>query len=224
MKSLHSVVIAEPVRTAIGTFGGTLKDIPAVDLGATAISGALQRSCLGPEEIGTVVMGNAVQAGNKMNPARQAAIHAGLPVQVPAMTVNRVCGSGAQAIVSAAHEIQLGSLDTAVAGGMENMDAAPYVIARGRWGHRMGDGVLYDSVLRDGLNDAFSDAHSGWHTEDLVAPRKTNGRCARISASPPRRPRGNSQMKSCRSKFLAGRERRRSWWTSTTVQTPRWKR
>jgi acetyl-CoA C-acetyltransferase len=82
-----------------------------------------------------------VQAGNKMNPARQAAIHAGLPVQVPAMTVNRVCGSGAQVIVSAAHEIQLGSLDTAVAGGMENMDVAPYVIARGRWGHRMGDGV-----------------------------------------------------------------------------------
>jgi acetyl-CoA C-acetyltransferase len=168
LTSLHSVVIAEPVRTAIGTFGGTLKDIPAVELGATAISGALQRSGLRPEEIGTVVMGNAVQAGNKMNPARQAAIHAGLPVQAPAMTVNRVCGSGAQAIVSAAHEIQLGSLDTAVAGGMENMDAAPYVIARGRWGHRLGDGVLSDSVLRDGLNDAFSDAHSGWHTEDLV--------------------------------------------------------
>ena len=161
MMSLHSVVIAEPVRTAIGTFGGTLKDVPAVELGATAINGALQRSGLRPEEIGTVVMGNAVQAGNKMNPARQAAIHAGLPVQVPAMTVNRVCGSGAQAIVSAAHEIQLGSLDTAVAGGMENMDAAPYVIARGRWGHRLGDGVLSDSVLRDGLNDAFSDAHSG---------------------------------------------------------------
>jgi hypothetical protein len=230
MTSLHSVVIAEPVRTAIGTFGGTLKDIPAVELGATAISGALQRSGLRPEEIGTVVMGNAVQAGNKMNPARQAAIHAGLPVQVPAMTVNRVCGSGAQAIVSAAHEIQLGSLDTAVAGGMENMDAAPYVIARGRWGHRMGNGVLYDSVLRDGLNDAFSDAHSVgiqriWSpTFSLVAPRKTNGRCARISASPPRRQQGNSQTKSCRLKFLAGRERRRSWWTSTTARTPHWKR
>ncbi len=168
MKSMHSVVIAEPVRTAIGTFGGTLKDMPAVELGATAIGAALQRSGLRPEEIGTVVMGNAVQAGNKMNPARQAAIHAGLPVEVPAMTVNRVCGSGAQAIVSAAHEILMGSVDAAVAGGMENMDAAPYVIARGRWGHRMGDGFLYDSVLRDGLNDAFSDAHSGWHTEDLV--------------------------------------------------------
>lgn len=168
MTSTHSVVIAEPVRTAIGTFGGSLKDVPAVELGARAIGAALRRSDLQPDEIGTVVMGNVVQAGNKMNSARQAAIHAGLPVQVPAMTVNRVCGSGAQAIISAAQEIALGSVDTAIAGGMENMDAAPYLMPRGRWGHRMGDGVLYDSLLRDGLNDAFSDAHSGWHTEDLV--------------------------------------------------------
>lgn len=168
MTSLQSVVISEPVRTAIGTFGGTLKDIPAVDLGAVAIRAALQRSGLRADEIGTVVMGNAVQAGNKMNAARQASIQAGLPVHVPAMTVNRVCGSGAQAIVSAAHEITMGSVDSAIAGGMENMDAAPYLVARGRWGHRMGDGILYDSVLRDGLNDAFSDSHSGWHTEGLA--------------------------------------------------------
>jgi acetyl-CoA C-acetyltransferase len=91
-----------------------------------------------------------------------------LPVTVPALTVNRVCGSGAQAIVSAAQEIALGNIDAAVAGGMENMDLAPYLVSRARWGYRMGDGALYDSVLRDGLNDAFSDAHSGWHTEDLV--------------------------------------------------------
>src|SRR6185369_3964955 len=103
-----------------------------------------------------------------MNPTRQAAIGAGLPVTVPAMTVNRVCGSGAQAIVSAAQEIMLGMVDTAVAGGMENMDMAPFLLARGRWGYRMGDGQLYDSMLRDGLNDAFSDKASGWHTEDLV--------------------------------------------------------
>jgi acetyl-CoA C-acetyltransferase len=113
-------------------------------------------------------MGNVVQAGAKINPARQAAIHAGLPVSVPAMTVNRVCGSGAQAIVSTAQEILLGAVEAAVAGGMENMDLAPYLIARGRWGYRMGDGQLYDSMLRDGLNDAFSDEASGWHTEDLV--------------------------------------------------------
>jgi acetyl-CoA C-acetyltransferase len=166
--SQRSVVVVAPVRTAIGTFGGSLKEIPAPDLGAIAIKGAVARAGLDPEEVGTVVMGNVIQAGTKMNPARQAAIHAGLPVSVPAMTVNRVCGSGAQAIVSASHEIMSGAVESAVAGGMENMDLAPYLIARGRWGYRMGDGQLYDSMLRDGLNDAFSDRASGWHTEDLV--------------------------------------------------------
>jgi acetyl-CoA C-acetyltransferase len=164
----RSVVFAEPVRTAIGTFGGSLKDVPAPALGATAIRGAVTRAGIRPDEVETVVMGNVVQAGTKMNPGRQAAVHAGLPVTVPALTVNRVCGSGAQAIVSAAQEIALGNIDVAVAGGMENMDLAPYLVSRARWGYRMGDGALYDSVLRDGLNDAFSDAHSGWHTEDLV--------------------------------------------------------
>ena len=164
----RSVVFAEPVRTAIGTFDGSLKDVPAPALGATAIRGAVTRAGIQPDEVGTVVMGNVVQAGTKMNPARQAAVHAGLPVTTPALTVNRVCGSGAQAIVSAAQEIALGNIDVAVAGGMENMDLAPYLVSRARWGYRMGDGALYDSVLRDGLNDAFSDAHSGWHTEDLV--------------------------------------------------------
>src|SRR6202045_2557832 len=168
MMSPRSVVLIAPVRTAIGTFGGSLKEIPAPDLGAVAIKAAVARARIDPEEVGTVVMGNVVQAGAKMNPARQAAIHAGLPVSVPAMTVNRVCGSGAQAIVSAAQEILLGAVETAAAGGMENMDLAPYLIARGRWGYRMGDGQLYDSMLRDGLNDAFSDEPSGWHTEDLV--------------------------------------------------------
>jgi acetyl-CoA C-acetyltransferase len=168
MTSRTSVVFAEPVRTAIGTFGGTLADVPATRLGSIAISAAVTRAGLRADDIETVVMGNVVQAGNKMNPARQAAIHAGLPVSTPALTVNRVCGSGAQAIISAAQEIQLGNLHVAVAGGMENMDLAPYLATRARWGQRMGHGQLYDSVLRDGLNDAFSDAPSGWHTEDLV--------------------------------------------------------
>ena len=168
MTSQRSVVFAEPVRTAISTFGGSLKDIPAPVLGATAIGAAVARAGIDPSEVETVVMGNVVQAGAKMNPARQAAVHAGLPVTTPALTVNRVCGSGAQAIVSAAQEIALGNINVAVAGGMENMDLAPYLVSRARWGYRMGDGQLYDSVLRDGLNDAFSDAHSGWHTEDLV--------------------------------------------------------
>jgi acetyl-CoA C-acetyltransferase len=164
----RSVVFAEPVRTAIGTFGGSLKEVPAPALGAVALGAAVARAKVRPDEVETVVMGNVVQAGTKMNPARQAAVHAGLPVTTPALTVNRVCGSGAQAIVSAAQEILLGNVGVAVAGGMENMDLAPYLVARARWGYRMGDGHLYDSVLRDGLNDAFSDAPSGWHTEDLV--------------------------------------------------------
>jgi acetyl-CoA C-acetyltransferase len=164
----RSVIFAEPVRTAIGTFGGSLKDVPAPDLGAVAIAGAVTRAGLRPDEIESVAMGNVVQAGAKMNPARQAAVQAGLPVTTPAMAVNRVCGSGVQAMVSAAQEILLDNVNVAVAGGMENMDLAPYLIARGRWGYRMGDGALYDSMLRDGLNDAFSGEHSGWHTEDLV--------------------------------------------------------
>jgi acetyl-CoA C-acetyltransferase len=168
MPASRTVVLAEPVRTAIGKFGGSLKEVTATALGAVAIRAALARAGVAADQVGTVVMGNVVQAGNKMNPARQAAVNGGLPVSVPAMTVNRVCGSGAQAIVSAAQEILLGGVDVAVAGGMENMDLAPYLVERGRWGYRMGDAQLRDSVLRDGLNDAFSDAPSGWHTEDLV--------------------------------------------------------
>jgi acetyl-CoA C-acetyltransferase len=168
----RTVVLSAPVRTAVGTFGGSLKGTPATELGATAIRAVLVRAKLDPAKLDTVVMGNVVQAGNKMNPARQAAIHGGLPVEVPAMTVNRVCGSGAQAIASAAQEVMLGMVDCAVAGGMENMDLAPYLMGGGRWGYRIGNAEIYDSMLRDGLNDAFSDQHSGWHTEDLVKSRQ----------------------------------------------------
>jgi acetyl-CoA C-acetyltransferase len=164
----RNVVLAAPVRTAIGTFGGSLKEIPATELAATAIRAVLRRTRLDCGKVETLVMGNVVQAGNKMNPARQAAIYAGLPVEVPAMTVNRVCGSGAQAIVSAAQEVMLGLVDCAIAGGMENMDQAPYLMGGGCWGYRLGNAEIYDSMLRDGLNDAFSDKHSGWHAEDLV--------------------------------------------------------
>jgi len=162
------VVLCAPVRTAIGTYGGSLKSIAAPDLGAVAIRAALERSKLDGSDVNSVVMGQVVQAGAKMNPARQAMRAAGMPVEVPAMTVNRVCGSGAQAIASAAQEIMLGHASCCVAGGMENMDQAPYLMSGGRWGYRMGDAQIYDSMLRDGLNDAFSGQHSGWHTEDLV--------------------------------------------------------
>jgi len=165
----RDVVICAPVRTAIGTFNGTLKDTPATELGAVAIRAAIARAGLDPARVDGVVMGNVIQAGNRMNPARQAAIGAGIPVSAPAMTVNRVCGSGAQAIASAAQEIRLGEAEVMIAGGMENMDRAPYLLPQGRWGLRMGDGQVLDSMLLDGLNDAFSGQHSGWHTEDLAA-------------------------------------------------------
>lgn len=164
-----NVVLCAPVRTAIGTYGGSLKGLTAPELGAAVIKAALQRAKLNGTDVDSVVMGQVVQAGAKMNPARQAMRAAGLPVEVPAMTVNRVCGSGAQAIASAAHEVMLGHASCVVAGGMENMDQAPYLMAGGRWGYRMGDAQIYDSMLRDGLNDAFSGQHSGWHTEDLIA-------------------------------------------------------
>lgn len=162
-------VLCYPVRTAIGTYGGSLKDIPAPDLGAAVIRETLKRSGLAADKVQTLVMGNVIEAGVKMNPARQAGIGGGLPVEVPALTVNRVCGSGAQGVVSAALEIWSGMIECAIGGGMENMDRAPYLLGQGRWGARMGDVTMFDSMLYDGLNDAFSGQHSGWHTEDLVS-------------------------------------------------------
>jgi acetyl-CoA C-acetyltransferase len=166
------VVLCSPVRTAIGAFNGSLKTIPATELGAVVVRETLQRAKLDPAVVGSVVMGNVIQAGNKMNPARQAAISGGIPVSVPAMTVNRVCGSGAQAIVTVAQQINAGEIELAIAGGLENMDRAPYLMDGGRWGYRMGPAEIHDSMLRDGLDDAFSGKHSGWHTEDLVAYAK----------------------------------------------------
>ncbi|MCK8517187.1 thiolase family protein [Methylonatrum kenyense] len=165
----RDALLCHPVRTAIGTYGGSLKGTPATTLGATVIGETLRRAGLSGDAVQSVIMGNVIQAGNRMNPARVAAVSGGLPVEVPALTVNRVCGSGAQAIVSAALEIWSGMTDCTVAGGMENMDQAPYLMAQGRWGARMGDTSLFDSMLMDGLNDAFSQKHAGWHTEDLVS-------------------------------------------------------
>jgi acetyl-CoA C-acetyltransferase len=164
----HDIVICSPVRSPIGSFGGSLKDTPASALGSHVISATLRRSGLDPARVDSVVMGNVVQAGNGMNVARQAAIHGGLPVDVPAMTVNRVCGSGAQAVATAAAEIAAGLSRIVIAGGVENMDRAPYLLPGMRFGTRMGNAEAVDSLLLDGLHDAFSTKHSGWHTEDLV--------------------------------------------------------
>lgn len=166
------IVLCGAKRTAIGAYDGSLKEIPAPQLGSTVIKDVLAGAKVKPDAIQAVIMGQVVQAGAKMNPARQAAVKAGLPADVPAMTVNRVCGSGAQAIASAAQEVMLGWSQAIVSGGMENMDQAPYLVGGGRWGYRMGDAQIYDSMLRDGLNDAFCDQHSGWVTEDLVTNMK----------------------------------------------------
>ncbi|GLS19703.1 acetyl-CoA acetyltransferase [Labrys miyagiensis] len=162
------IVLSHPVRTAIGAYNGSLKGTPATELGAAVVRETLRRAGLDAGKIGSVVMGNVIQAGNRMNPARQASIGGGVPVTVPSLTVNRVCGSGAQAVVTTAQQILAGEIEAAVAGGMENMDRAPYLMDGGRWGYRMGPAQILDSMLTDGLNDAFSGEHSGWHTEDLV--------------------------------------------------------
>lgn len=167
--SEREIVVCEPLRTAIGTYGGSLKSVPVTDLGATVVRAVLERSGLAADRVDGLIFGHVIQAGARMNPARQAAVNAGLPVSVPALTVNRVCGSGAQAVASAALEILAGTTECMIAGGMENMDRAPYLDPDGRWGHRMGPAQLLDSMLTDGLNDAFSGEHSGWHTEDLAA-------------------------------------------------------
>ncbi|CAH1656649.1 MULTISPECIES: acetyl-CoA C-acetyltransferase [unclassified Chelatococcus] len=162
------IILAHPVRTPIGAYNGALKTLRATTLGAIAVRETLERARLDPRDVDAVVLGNVIQAGNRMNPARQASVDGGIPVTVPAFTVNRVCGSGAQAIVSAAQEISAGDAALMVAGGMENMDRAPYLLEGGRWGYRMGAAMVLDSMMTDGLNDAFSGQHSGWHTEDLV--------------------------------------------------------
>jgi acetyl-CoA C-acetyltransferase len=162
------IVISSPVRSAIASFGGSLKTTPTAAVGAHAIAATLRRAGLDPARVDSVVMGNVVQAGNGMNVARQAAIHGGLPVSVPAMTVNRVCGSGAQGVATAYAEVLAGVSRIVIAGGVENMDRAPYLLPGMRFGARMGNAEAMDSLLLDGLNDAFSGKHSGWHTEDLV--------------------------------------------------------
>ncbi|MEX3960421.1 acetyl-CoA C-acyltransferase [Trinickia sp. EG282A] len=164
----REIVLSHPVRTPIGAFNGSLKDVPATELGALAVRETLRRSGLDAAQLASVTMGNVIQAGNRMNPARQAAVGGGVPIAVPALTVNRVCGSGAQAIVSAAQELMLGLGGVALAGGMESMERAPYLLDGSRFGYRMGNAQVHDSMLRDGLVDAFSGEHSGWHTEDLT--------------------------------------------------------
>lgn len=161
------IVIVSAVRTAVGSFQGTLKDIPATKLGAIVIKEAVQRAGIRPEQVSEVIMGNVLQAGLGQNPARQAAIQAGLPEVVPSMTINKVCGSGLKTVQLAAQAIYAGDADIIVAGGMENMSQAPYLLKNARDGFRMGDQKVVDSMLSDGLMCAFGDCHMGNTAENL---------------------------------------------------------
>jgi acetyl-CoA C-acetyltransferase len=165
---LTEVVITSAARTAVGRYGGTLKDIPTTDLGATAVEAALERSRIEPDRVEQVVFGNVIHsAPEDMYMARVVAIKAGIPKEVPAFTVNRLCGTGVQAIVSAAQTIATGEADVAVAGGAESMSRGPYWVPHARWGAKMGDTEVVDPVV-GGLTDPFNDIHMGVTAENLA--------------------------------------------------------
>jgi len=165
---MKEIVIASACRTAIGKFGGSLKDIPAYDLGAAVIKEAVSRAGLKPEQIDEVIMGGVIMGGLGQNPARQASIKAGLPVECTAMTINIVCGSGLKSVALAANQIKAGEAEIVVCGGMENMSAAPYAIPKARWGTRMGNAQMIDLTVNDGLWEAFNDYHMGITAENVA--------------------------------------------------------
>lgn len=165
---MAEIVIVSAVRTAVGKFGGTLAGVPAEKLGAVVIKEALNRANVAPEQVSEVIMGCVLQAGLGQNVARQASIHAGLPKEVPAFTVNNVCGSGLKSVNLAASLIQSGEAEIVVAGGMENMSAAPYVLPGARFGYRMNDGKMVDAMVHDALWDAFYDVHMGVTAENIA--------------------------------------------------------
>jgi acetyl-CoA C-acetyltransferase len=168
-KAVSKAIIVDGCRTAIGSFGGALKDIPATELGSIVIRGALERAGLDPGEVEEIIMGNVLQAGLGMNPARQSAIAAGIPDSVPSFTVNKVCGSGLKSVALAAQSIAAGDGDLIVAGGMESMSRAPYLLTNARWGYRLGNGKVVDSMLNEGLTCAMAGCHMGVTAENIAA-------------------------------------------------------
>ncbi len=165
---MEDAVIVSAVRTPVGSFGGQFKDVTATELGARAVGAALERAGIAGEEVDEVVLGCVLTAGLGQNPARQVAIGAGIPNEVPATTINMVCGSGLKAVAIASQMIRAGDVDVVVAGGMENMTRAPYLVPSGRFGARMGNAELIDSMVHDGLWDAFNDIHMGITAENLA--------------------------------------------------------
>jgi acetyl-CoA C-acetyltransferase len=165
---MRQVVIASAVRTAVGSFGGTLKDIPASQLGGLVIKEVLRRARIRSEKVDQVIMGNVLQAGQGQNPARQAAANAGISQYTPAKTINVVCGSGVESIIMATQAIRSGDAEIIVAGGMESMSQAPFLLNQTRWGQRMGHGQVVDVLIQDGLWCCFGDTHMGITAENVA--------------------------------------------------------
>lgn len=165
---MQDAVIVAGLRTAVGSFGGALSDVPAPTLGAHVISALVERTKLDPQSVDEVILGQVLTAGSGQNPARQAAMKAGLPHSVPALTINKVCGSGLKAVHLAVQAIRCGDADIVIAGGQENMSAAPHVLPKSRTGTKMGDWMLLDSMIVDGLTDAFNDYHMGITAENIA--------------------------------------------------------
>lgn len=164
----ESIVIAGAARSPIGSFGGTLASLSAVEIGTAVLKGLLERTGLAPDQIDEVILGQVLTAGAGQNPARQTALRAGLPYSVPAMTINKVCGSGLKAVHLAMQAIACGDAEVVIAGGQESMSQAPHVLPRSREGQRMGDWTLKDSMILDGLWDAFNDCHMGTTAENIA--------------------------------------------------------
>ena len=171
---MKQVVIASAVRTPIGTFGGSFKNVSAVDLGVVTAKEAMKRANIKPEMVEEVIFGNVLQAGLGQNVARQVSIHSGIPIEVPSYTVNKVCGSGLKTVALAVQAIKAGDVDIVLAGGTENMSRAPYLLKEARWGQRMGDGVIEDYMVKDGLWDIFNDYHMGITAENIAEQYNIN--------------------------------------------------
>ena len=165
---MKEVYVVNCCRTAVGSFGGSLKDVPAVDLGATVVKEVLNRGGVKPEQVDEVMFGCILTAAQGQNPARQVSVKAGIPYSVPAYTVGMVCGSGMKSVIEGARAILAGDADVIVAGGTENMSAAPFALPNERWGARMGDKKVVDTMIRDGLWDAYNNYHMGTTAENIA--------------------------------------------------------
>ena len=165
---MREVVIVSAARTAVGSFGGALRDVPAVDLGKIAVEEALKRAKIKSEQVEEVILGNVLTAGQGQNPARQVVIRSGIPQEVPGTTINKVCASGLKSVMMAAQAIKAGDADVVLAGGMESMSQAPYLLMGARWGYRMNDGPVIDGMIHDGLLDIFNRYHMGITAENVA--------------------------------------------------------